>query len=240
MTKKQENKISMLEGVHAYIAEHENITAANSGISMVNRDLRNKIDEIRNNENVRVNIFKGKTLAKNANRVDIINLGFAYVSKLFDYAVKSGNLELKSQSDFSRSEVSHIRDTELITKLLNISENVESNITALSPYGITQEKSDEFLQKINSFRNSLESTLTSQAIKVSVRKTIPALFKEANVILKSLDKMVEEYNKSDMQFYNGYKSARNIRNLGMRYKQTDELNPAKLPEVPGSEAGKSD
>ena len=230
MIKRHENKISMLEGVNAYITEHEYITSDNAGILIVNEDLGRKIEEIKNSEVVRTTVFKGKTIAKNINRGDVINLGFEFASKLFDYGVRSGNAELKSQSDFNRSEMDKMRDTELLVKLQIIADNLDQNINALSSYGITREKADHFKQKTDEFRNIFESKLTSQAIKSSARKTVSVLFREADLILKSLDMMVEAYQKTNKQFYNGYKFARSIKNLGKRYRQPREQMPEQIPE----------
>ena len=230
MLKRHENKIAMLDGVHAYINENENITAANTGLAVVNRDLGSKIEEIRNLENTRLNVFKGKTISKNKSRAEIINLGFDFASKLFDYGKKSGNAELVSQSDFNRSEVDKSRDTELINRLQNISENVESNLEALLSYGITPEKFGEFKEKVQSFISTLESKTTSQAVKISAGKTISVLFREADVIIKTLDKMIESFQLTEVGFYNGYKAVRSIKDLGKRYRQPKEQIPEQTPE----------
>lgn len=230
MIKKHENKIAMLDGVHAFINEHENIKAANSGLALVNTDLGNKIEEIRSLENTRMNIFKGRTISKNKSRAEIINLGFDFASKLFDYGKKSRNSELVSQSDFNRSEISQIRDTELINRLQNISENVESNQEALLTYGITPEKFGEYKEKVQSFISTLESKTTSQAVKISAGKTISVLFREADVILKTLDKMIESFQLTEIGFYKGYKAVRSIKDLGRRYRQPKEQVPEQTLE----------
>ena len=229
MLKRHENKIAMLDGVHAFINENENILASNSGLVLVNRDFGNKIEEIRNLENTRLNVFKGKTISKNKFRIEMINLGFDFASKLFDYGKKSGNQELVSQSDFNRSEVEKSRDTELINRLQNISENVELYLESLLPYGITLESSNEFRNKVQAFKEVLDNKATSQAVKISARKTISVLFREADVILKTLDKMAESFQLTEIRFYNGYKAARSIKDLGKRYRQPEEQIPEQTP-----------
>lgn len=232
MLKRYKNKLSMLEAVHAYLTEHESILTANSGIALVHADLGRKINEIRSIENLRLNVLSGKSDAKNSTRFEITNAGFAYASKLYDYAVKMDNQELKSQNEFTRSEILKMRDSELLIKLQNISANIESNIEALLTYGINPEKAEEFRQKITEYGKSVESLMSSRAIKTSAGKTIDVLFTESDSILKSLDMMAEEYRKSDISFYNGYKSARNIKDLGKRYRQNGE-------QIPENAAGQS-
>ncbi|MBV6479320.1 MAG: hypothetical protein HGGPFJEG_02091 [Ignavibacteria bacterium] len=225
MLKRYKNKLSMLEGLYAYLSDFESILTANSGIALVYADLGKKINEIRSIENLRLNVLSGKSDAKNSNRFEITNAGFAYASKLYDYAVKTDNQELKSQNEFTRSEILKMRDSELLIKLQNISANIESNIEGLISYGINPDKAEEFKQKITEYGKSVENLLSSRAIKTSAGKTIDVLFSESDSILKSLDMMAEEYRKSDFSFFNGYRSARNIKDMGKRYKQNGEQIP---------------
>ena len=232
MIKRHENKITMLDAVHAYLSEHDNIIESNSGIAMIKEELGRKITEIRIREVLRENVNKGKTKAKHNYRNEIIRIGLSIASKLYDYGKKSGNAELLTQSDFARSDLSRIRDSELINLLHNVSENTEIYLESLSSYGITREKADEFISKMNAYRNSLENQLASKAIRISAKKSLVVLFNEADMILTSLDKMVEEFHRTDVQFYNGYKSARSIKNLGIRHRQPEELIPETGPPPP--------
>ncbi|MBV6479125.1 MAG: hypothetical protein HGGPFJEG_01886 [Ignavibacteria bacterium] len=229
MNKKFENKIAMLDGVHAFIAEHGNVIAENSGLRLLNDDLKRKTDEIRNLESIRINISKGKADAKNVSRKYITSVGLSLASKLFDYAKKSGNSELKSQSDKSRSELERYRDTEQIIVMLKIIENAETYFEVLKEYGLTRESLDKFKADLNLFRDSLENKTTSAALRVSAGKSLTVLFREAKEILKTIDMAVEEYNERDITFYNGYKSVRMIKDLGTRYRVPKEMN--QLPET---------
>ena len=101
MNKHQSNKISMIEGVHAYLTEHENVIENAAGIKSAAESLQVKITKIRSKENERLNVLKGKTLAKEAFRKQIVTQGLSaakrhralpYVDKLrlfractFDY-----------------------------------------------------------------------------------------------------------------------------------------------------------
>ena len=77
MNKHQSNKISMIEGVHAYLTEHENVIENAAGIKSAAESLQVKITEIRSKENERLNVLKGKTLAKEAFRKQIVTQGLS-------------------------------------------------------------------------------------------------------------------------------------------------------------------
>ena len=238
MNKHQSNKISMIEGVHAYLTEHENVIENAAGIKSAAESLQVKITEIRSKENERLNVLKGKTLAKEAFRKHIVTQGLSFASKLFDLGKRSGNIELMTQSDYCRSDLKNIRDLELMLVLQTIKENAAANIEKLAVYGITQEKLDVFSSETVQFQESIDRKLTSVAIKISAGKTLTVLFREADQILKTLDKMVEEYHDSDNQFYLGYKSARSIKNLGLRHRPLEAVSQGSLISTPGSEQPK--
>ena len=67
----------MVEGVHAYLTEHENVIENAAGIKSAAESLQVKITEIRSKENERLNVLKGKTLAKEAFRKQIVTQGLS-------------------------------------------------------------------------------------------------------------------------------------------------------------------
>lgn len=226
MEKRLSNKMAMVEGVNAYLYEHENVYSDNAGLKEAKLKLQQKIDEINARENVRTNVLKGKREAKEHFRGKIITKALSIASMLFDYAADSGNKELKALSDYTRSGMGKIRDSELLVILNTIRTNTEANIEALSRYGITREKLDEFILEIEKYMLAIDRKKSSEAVKVSSKKTLSVLISEATLMLKRLDKMMEGYHESESQFYHGYKSARSIKDFGIRHK----------PEVPLSSA----
>lgn len=242
MDKKQSNKMSMIEGVNAFLSEHEIVFNNDAGLKETAIKLSQKINEINARENIRVNILKGKKEAKQISRDYIITRGLSVASKLFDYATESGNSELKAVSDYTRSGIRKVRDTELLIILDTIRENASVNLESLAQYGLTQEKLDTFTSDMERYQTAIDRKKSSEAVKISSKKTLSALFTEAGQILRRLDKMVEEYHDTDSQFYNGYKSARNIKDLGIRHKPEDRLKEVtnKAAAVPKQEATQED
>ncbi len=225
MDKRLSNKLTMIEGVHAYLTDHENKFSSNTGMVNTKERLLLKIGDIYDMEAQRVNVLKGKMEAKETYRDLIITQGLSFSAKLFDLAILNKNIELSAQSDYNRSALSKQRDRELLGTLEVIKENAEANMEALSVYDITPEKLQSFATMISIYRSRIESKQTSEALKSSARKTLSVLFKEANLILKSLDKMMEEFHDTEVQFYVGYKAARNIKDLGIRYRPDTQGPP---------------
>ncbi|MBK8983356.1 MAG: hypothetical protein IPM38_13805 [Ignavibacteria bacterium] len=225
MDKRLSNKLTMIEGVHAYLTDHENKFSSNTGMVNTKERLLLKIGDIYDREAQRVNVRKGKMEAKETYRDHMITQGLSFSSKLFDLGNLNKNIELSAQSDFNRSALNKQRDRELLGTLEVIKENAEANIESLSVYDITPEKLQSFATMISIYRSRIESKQTSEALKSSARKTLSVLFKEANLILKSLDKMMEEFHDSEVQFYAGYKTARNIKDLGIRYRPDTQGQP---------------
>lgn len=227
MNKRLNNRYAMLEAVNAYLSEHGNLFAENSGLTVSGSMLQQKINEINERENIRQNVLKGRKEARDDSRSSIISKALSVSSKLFSYAEDSGNSELKAQSDYRRSHLNKLRDAELSVILNTISVNATVNIEALSSYGLSQEKLNAFKSEISGFQNAVDNKKFSEAVKVSSGKTLSVLFDEANQILNRIDKLMEEYFKTNIQFFKGYKSARIIKDFGRRYK-TEENNPEAL------------
>lgn len=241
MKKRLGNKISMYEGVHAYLTEHEEIFISIAGMIELRGKLHDKITEIHGKQNEKENVAKGKKEAKEATRENMITQGLAFAAKLFDLGKKSKNIELSAQSDFTRSMLGKLRDPELVNLLETIKTNAASNIQELSAYGITQDKFDSFINSFNVYKAAINSKLSSAAIKVSANKTLTVLFKEADVILRTIDKMMEEFHDTESQFYLGYKNARSIKDLGLRHRppvenQQRDNHPASVGNVIKEEA----
>ncbi|MBK9333899.1 MAG: hypothetical protein IPM96_16190 [Ignavibacteria bacterium] len=225
MEKRLSNKLSMIEGVHAYLTDHENKFSSNTGMVNTKERLLLKLSEIYDREGQRNNVLKGKKEAKENYRDHMITQALSFSARLFDVANLNRNSELSAQSDFSRSDLVRLRDWELIGTLDVIKNNAETFMEALSVYNITPEKLQGFAEMISIFRSRIESKQTSEVIKASARKTLPVLFQEAKLILRSLDKMMEEFHDTDVQFYIGYKAARNIKDLGIRYRPDTQGQP---------------
>lgn len=229
MNKIQKNSFLMLEGVHAYLAEHENIHQNEPGLSEAIGILGTKISEIHDTENQRFNVLIGKVKARKIKRGKLTTLGLAIASKLYAYGKKVNNTELMAQSDYSRSVLNRKRDIELLVVLDTVKANSSQHIESLLQYNITAEKINEFGEEIASFREKIENKISSQSIKTGARKNMQKMFKETRDILRSIDKMMEVYYDSGSQFYLGYKSVRIVKNYGIRHKPLLLQSP--LPET---------
>jgi len=110
----------------------------------------------------------------------------------------------------------------LVTKLLAIKDDVRDNLNALASHGITQQVYDEFAATVDNYVTSVGVKETSYAERSAAVKSITDLFDQASESLKTLDKLIEEYRTKNPNFFNGYKSARGIKDFGYRSKAVPE------------------
>ncbi|MBK8550263.1 MAG: hypothetical protein IPL53_04065 [Ignavibacteria bacterium] len=59
-------------------------------------------------------------------------------------------------------------------------------------------------------------------VKKGANTSLTNLFKDADSLLDSIDKFMENYKDSNKDFYAGYKAARVIRDLGIRHNGEEE------------------
>jgi hypothetical protein len=224
MLKSQQNKLIMYEAVHSYLKENE--IAFSELEELVNgmNELKTKKDEIHAKEDQRMNSTKGKQDLKSETRKTAVTAGNSIAGALFAFAKKSKNVTLANKSNISITGLSSMRDLELVIFLNSLRELTRVNLQSLSPFGITEQKYAEYEQKINDYFEALTTSESSRAVRSSASKSLATLIKETDDVLKSIDKLVESFRDENKQFYNGYRSSRSIRDLGMRHKKLPESN----------------
>ena len=219
MIKYQKNKNSMFATVLAFVREnHEVYSGTEEFVSSV-ANLESVIDQIKEKEDERSSVTTGKTKNKNVTRDSVSRSTLLIAGALYALGKKTGNVVLTENVDTTMSFLKSLRNHDLIIKLDAIKEFAVENREILVAYGVTNEKYTEFLSRVELYTKALSAKSSSGATKSSARKSIKQLFKEGDVILDILDRLNENYIESNIAFYNGYKAARVIKNLGIRHDQ---------------------
>ncbi|MBK6876397.1 MAG: hypothetical protein IPG99_08065 [Ignavibacteria bacterium] len=137
---------------------------------------------------------------------------------MYDFGKKTGNNEFISKYDVNISYLISIRDDDLVIFLNALISDTEANKDELADYAINDQTIAGFIQKFNSYFKAVSSKERVAAEKRAAIQSISGNFRYADELLRSLDKLVEKYRNIDPEFFNGYKSARTIKDLGMRRK----------------------
>jgi hypothetical protein len=221
MNKYQSNKYSMYRSVNEVLTSYKSYFAKIKRLSEAAVKFGNYFTEIEKTSAINETISKGyagnKTIAGNELADSLIKVaGVLYIA-----ASDMKNDNLKSLAAINMSELRKMRinhfvirakeifkqSKENISLLLNIHENIEAEIRELE-------------KKINNYENILKTKEKKSAEKISSTNMLKEEFKNSDYILNNeLDKLIELVKTENTDFYNQYKAARSIKDLGIKKKK---------------------
>lgn len=238
MIRYQKNKNSMLATVHAYAAENSNVYSDTEEFVSGIAKLKNLLDLIKDKEDDRSTVAKGKTKDKNVTRKSVSDFAVMVAGAVYAYGKKSENVVLTEKVNITATFLASLRNHDLVMVLESIMELAEENSAAIVPFGITAEKLSKYHARVTQYSKALSAKDSSGASKTSAAKSLRQLFKDSDNVIDTLDKLVEGFKESNTEFYNGYKAARVTKNLGIRHEQPVQLK-AGTSVIKASEGGQT-
>ncbi|MBK8981826.1 MAG: hypothetical protein IPM38_05745 [Ignavibacteria bacterium] len=220
MIKTQKNKYSMYSGVRAYLDDHSAGYEGNEEFKEHMNSFKSILQEIADKEDERSKATLGKVRYKVKVRKSVIDHALAVAGAIYSFAKKSGNNDLRESVDFRKSDLMKLRDAVLEIELNSIKDKAVQNSAEIARYGITADDLTAFLNEIVRYKDALGAKNTGSATMTGAIKTMVSLFKDADSLVDSIDRFMEKYKIDDKDFYDGYKAARVIRDIGIRHKDS--------------------
>ncbi|MBI5217217.1 MAG: hypothetical protein HY960_15800 [Ignavibacteriae bacterium] len=216
------NKISMYQAVIsillANIAKTVSIKPFASAIQLLTElvtSISGKSSEINS-------VVAGKAPVKNAMETSLIETTLSIAAAIYSYADDVGNIELKSKSKLSKSVLNKVRDQDLILKVKSIRDLALEHQAALVDYDVPAEDITAFEQLVDAYSSAKTAIVTGISQRTGARKTQAQIIKETDALLKEkIDKYMLRLKKNHSQFYEEYKAARIIRDLGGEIKKEE-------------------
>lgn len=214
MTNSEENRLSMYFTVRDSQAPYTAITnplpnyATNSGI------LVNCITQIQTISVQQRTSKKGVVDIKNQNKTNLIVLTADNARKLSTYALFTNNMILTQEVKITTTKLRQASDTAVKDYAQIVYDRAQANISALATYGITAATQTAFLNAINAYNALLGKPGASRNESSKVTHQLKTLFKTADAALANMDAAVEIVRLSQPEFYNSYKNARRVIELG--------------------------
>jgi len=229
MKKPQKNKYSMYNGVIAHLEKNSSIYNENEEFVNHRESFITVTIEIGLKEDVRSKATTGKTKEKTVIRNLVTAEALGIAGALCAYAKKSKLITLAESTRLSKSKLENLRDNILGIELNFIKEQANQYSVEIARYGISGEKLNSFVNNISQYSKALGARSSGGALKTGASKSLTTLFREAGILLDSIDRLMENYRDTHKEFYDGYKASRVIKNLGIRHNPEEE--PAN-PEIP--------
>ncbi len=226
MTKHEENVFSMYNAVDALLKSNTSKTESVPALKLSAENFSVKLSEIQDKDSEFKDVTAGKTITKRNGEDEMIDAILPVSAAVSVYAKINNMEDLKAIFNVTISELRRMRDQDLLEKAKSIYAKADGLKSELTTYGVTEEMITELNNKIGLYNSSIAKKDTSFAERSAARKALSMLFDAANDILKEeLDNLIELFRESDRDFYNQFKSARVIKDLGMRKaKQPEEID----------------
>ena len=234
MLKNQKNKYAMFNGVLAHLEKNSSKYTDNEEFINHRDSFKSKAESIESKEDERSKVTSGKTKDKLFKREKVTLFALGVAGAICAYAKKSGFITVAESTKLTKSKLNGLRDNVLLIELKSIREKAELYSEAISKYGYPAEKLEEFANSILQYSIALRAKANSGAVRTGATKSLKILFKEADIMLDSIDRLMENYRDTQKEFYDGYKASRVIKNLGIRHNPEEEPDN---PEVPVQTAG---
>lgn len=213
----------MAKAVSTYLGENIQII---SGIAELNENLNrlNDIcDRIEFKDAERKTIRMGKSSFKESLKIMVTKRALAVAGAVHAYSIFAKETELREKSRLNKSQLAKFRSAELISRLTNIRDLAAVHISSLSPYGMDQQKLDNFTLLISRYEQSLGQMESSLAIQKGGMGTLKELFRELNDTLTSTDNLTNNLTEEYPEFVRTYRNTRRIYNQGIRHREKKEI-----------------
>jgi hypothetical protein len=130
------------------------------------------------------------------------------------YATNSNNAVLLAETSYTESDLKRSPDTVLKDRCQVIYDRANSNLTALSTYGVTAAILTNLSTAITNFNTAIPKPRIGIADKKLATVQLATLFDTLDSNFAKIDVLVEMVKVSQVNFYNEYKSLRKIIDTG--------------------------
>ncbi len=129
---------------------------------------------------------------------------------LESYALDTDNAELIGQAANSYSDYFKLSNENFEIKVSHVISLMETYLEQMADYGATTAQIEDVQLDMNLFMERRGKPRSYKIASKVATKSLGDLFKEATPLLKKLDNVIKRFKRSNISFYNGYTSARQI------------------------------
>lgn len=214
MTSQQEDRLSMYLTFKDYQAPHTSITDGLPNYLENSTIFLDTIPQIQSIWEQQKLSKKGVTDSKNQLKESLIVLTADYARKLGAFAKFTNNAKLAQEVKFSEGKLRQVADTAVKNYGQIVYNLAQPLVGSLTQYGITDETQATLADAITAYNDSIGKPGAERSEGTQITKQLATLFKTADTALENMDAAVEIIRLTEVDFYNGYKSARKVIETG--------------------------
>jgi len=206
----QKSKLNMGMATRDYLLPNTTITTTLPNFTANYTSFTNTITQIQAIAELQDFEKTGISDSKGQQKATLCSLSADYSRKLVAFATFTNNPVLLKEIKISESELKRLADTDLKTKAQELYDRAQTNVSALSTYGITAATQTTLQTAITAFNASIPKPRLGIDEKKQATQQLTVLFKTFDTVLTNIDLAIDIVKLTQVNFYNGYKTARKI------------------------------
>ncbi len=222
MTSNQSNKLSMYTATESVLKSSAAKTAAIPAFAASYGRLDSLISQIEEKDKERMGKTPGKLAAKDEAEDALVTATIIISAALTALARSKGNTQLKEAAYVSESHMRHARSNEQINIAKLIYDLAKANREELAAgYAITDAMLEDLKSRTTAYDLSVKDLASGMAERVGARTAVSDLFVQADEVIKEeIDPMMQIFRVTDPEFFNDFRAARVIKDIGARHGKT--------------------
>jgi Carboxypeptidase regulatory-like domain len=236
MLSKQKSKLSMSMAARDYLLQNATVTTTLPNFTNYFTSIQSAITQIQSIAELQDFEKTGITDNKSQLRISLCGLAADYSRKLVAYATFTSNAVLLKEVKISESDLKRLADVDLKSEAQALYDRAQANLAGLATYGISAGTQTSLQTAITNFNASIPKPRLGINEKKQATQQLNALFKTLDAAWENIDLDVDIVRLTQVNFYNGYRTARKIINtasstLAVKAKVTDAVSGKPVKNV---------
>jgi hypothetical protein len=225
MDSKQNSKLNMAQRVSDTMELHTDDYAGMEPMVSAVEELKTDIANIRKTEKDQVSVsVSASSQQKHESEIQMVESCVPVANALNLIGFATGNKVLTNLAGTTPSIFYREEDNAKVARSKNILDLAKKNVSELAKYGFTEEKIAGIETKIDSFKNLIAKPMETIGLRKQKTTNLKQHFASLNSTLKNkLDKLIMLFKSSHPDFYDEYRTARNIIGMSARRKKETEV-----------------
>lgn len=221
MLKRMINKRRMLIAVLDFLLQ--NLTKLNAipALAALVETLQNIVARIGDTHQAQLSTSGGQTKTKEELKQNTIHLLLEIIKRAMAYALISNDLLLKSEVDYSASDLVAMPQNSLTDAGNKIIAACTSKVTVMAEYGITAAMLQGATESLAAYKAALPGVKRVIASRKTATGELDDLFVQADSTIKKIDALMEIAGMDDAHLLQEYKNLRVITDLKGKGATTD-------------------
>lgn len=215
MNNRQTNTLNMYNAVSQFLNTYNAVWSGNATIAGMVTTFNGHISALNASDMAQKTITNGITQSKQQAKITMAKAAMVIAKAGKAYANATNNYVLAANFIFAQSDILRAKDTDADDICQGIHDALQPFIASTAPYGANAASQTNLQNAINTFSALIGRPRSQRTIVINATLSIAERFEATNTLLKDqLDPIMVQFKTTNAPFYNQYKAARVIVDVG--------------------------